>query len=216
MQHLNEALGKRLRLARTAAGLSQQLAADRSGLGMQSLSRYERGLREPPLASLRALAELYGMPLSSLLADASGNFLHSSPELANVRVPEHLPEVPILGYVSAGEPRDEWELNLGLMPVSDRFLRRYPRAFALVVSGDSLSGDGIHDGEILVVDPDAVIEVGKIYIVRLEDGEICARHLIIEEGQVRLQSSNHLYEDLRVTGVQVIGKVVGHFRDFGF
>ena len=86
----------------------------------------------------------------------------------------------------------------------------------MVVSGDSLSGDGIHDGEILVVDPDAVIEVGKIYIVRLEDGEICARHLIIEEGQVRLQSSNHLYEDLRVTGVQVIGKVVGHFRDFGF
>ena len=57
-----------------------------------------------------------------------------------------------------------------------------------------------------------VLQEGKIYIVRMQGGEICARHLHFDQGFVRLKSSNDRYEDLRATGGQVLGRVVGQLK----
>ena len=205
-------LAHKLKVARTMKALTQQAAADASGVSLQSLSRYERGHREPPLEALRALAALYEIAPEGLLSNENSEIGSQLP-FANIRIPASLPLVPIRGYVSAGTPRDVWELDLGHMPVSGRLLKRYPNLFALIVSGDSLMGDGIHDEEIVLVDPNARYETGKIYIVRLDDNEVCARHMTIEDGHVRLRSSNDHYEDLRVTGIRVVGRVVAHLRD---
>ena len=49
----------RLKYAREKAGLTQQEAAQRSGIGPSSLSEFESGKREPRLIQLHKLAELY-------------------------------------------------------------------------------------------------------------------------------------------------------------
>lgn len=50
---------ERLKAARTASGLTLDKVATAIGLGASSLSEYENGHREPRLAQLRRLAELY-------------------------------------------------------------------------------------------------------------------------------------------------------------
>jgi len=48
--------------------------------------------------------------------------------------------------------------------------------------------------------------------LRLDDGEVTAKHIVIEDGgQVMLWFSNTEYEDIRVSG-QVLGRVVWHIR----
>ena len=91
-------------------------------------------------------------------------------------------------------------------------LRANPNCFALMISGDSLEGDSISDGDIVVVDPDAAYQVDKIYIVLLDDGEVTAKHLTIgDSGQITLRASNDDYQELTVTG-RVQGRVVWHMR----
>ncbi|WP_217352456.1 helix-turn-helix domain-containing protein [Candidatus Viridilinea mediisalina] len=66
---LTQRLGRRLRTARFAAGLTVREAAARAGLpGHTQLVRYENGRAQPPLERLAALASAYGTTLSALLA----------------------------------------------------------------------------------------------------------------------------------------------------
>lgn len=52
-------LGSALRVAREAAGMSQQEAALELGMGQTQLSRYESGLRQAPLHVIRKAEAVY-------------------------------------------------------------------------------------------------------------------------------------------------------------
>ena len=121
--------------------------------------------------------------------------------------------LPIKGYVSVGSPKEAGEVDLGTLslPQTDVLLRQAPNVFALVVSGDSFQGDGIEDGETILVDPDAGLQVGSIHIVRSKH-ELCARHVFLEDGHVLLRSSNDLYQEITAKEVEFVGKVVGHIK----
>lgn len=68
---LSADFGRRLAAARMAAGLSQrQLARAIGHEGPDAVSRYERGLREPRLSALVALASALKVPVASLLPGA--------------------------------------------------------------------------------------------------------------------------------------------------
>lgn len=63
-------LGRVVRTHRSAAGLSQEALADRSGLHRTYISLLERGLRNPSIDVLVTLAAVLGVPASQLLAEA--------------------------------------------------------------------------------------------------------------------------------------------------
>jgi transcriptional regulator with XRE-family HTH domain len=65
-----EALGSLLRAQRLAADLSLRQLADRTNVSNAYLSQLERGLHEPSLGVLRAIASALGVPLPTLLARA--------------------------------------------------------------------------------------------------------------------------------------------------
>jgi transcriptional regulator with XRE-family HTH domain len=65
-----EALGALLRAQRTAAQLSLRELAERAEVSNAYLSQLERGLHEPSLGVLRAIAGALGTPLGDLLAHA--------------------------------------------------------------------------------------------------------------------------------------------------
>lgn len=62
-------LGERLRAQRTALGLTQEKAAERSGLHPGTLKRIEAGHVNLTIASLLALAVAYGVGLHELFTD---------------------------------------------------------------------------------------------------------------------------------------------------
>jgi transcriptional regulator with XRE-family HTH domain len=65
-----EALGALLRAQRVAADLSLRELSERTKVSNAYLSQLERGLHEPSLSVLRAIASALGVPLGSLLARA--------------------------------------------------------------------------------------------------------------------------------------------------
>ncbi len=60
-------LAKKLKAGREACGLSQQDAADKSGVHQVSIARFETDERVPTLATLYKLAEAYGVNVCELL-----------------------------------------------------------------------------------------------------------------------------------------------------
>ena len=65
-----DALGALLRAQRRAADLSLRELAERTNVSNAYLSQLERGLHEPSLSVLKAIASALGVPLGSLLTRA--------------------------------------------------------------------------------------------------------------------------------------------------
>ncbi len=56
-----------LQYLRKKKGLTQPQVADGAGLSLRGYQNYERGLREPQLTALIALADFYDLPLDELV-----------------------------------------------------------------------------------------------------------------------------------------------------
>ena len=69
----------------------------------------------------------------------------------------------------------------------------------LEATGDSMTGVGIHDGDILIVREQPSAEYGEI-VIALIDGEATAKTYKPGHNQIILQSENPLYKDIVVKG----------------
>jgi SOS-response transcriptional repressor LexA len=88
---------------------------------------------------------------------------------------------------------------------------------AFEVSGDCMTGDGINDGDFVIVDPDQPVAHGDIAVFahRTENGtEMMLKRLDRSEG-IRLVPSNPAYQAITIKhdeNLSVVGKVVLTYR----
>ena len=116
-----------------------------------------------------------------------------------------------LARLSAGfpSPADDYvETALDL----NAYLVRNPAAtFMVKVSGDSMIGAGIADGDLLVVDRSEEAVHGRI-VVAVLDGELAVKRLHIRHGVCLLVPENPKYKPLRIGSgqeLQIWGVVTG-------
>ena len=119
-----------------------------------------------------------------------------------------------LHHISAGfpSPADDY-VETGL-DLNDLLVRNPAATFMVRVSGDSMIGAGIHDGDILVVDRSETAVHGKIVVVAL-DGEMTVKRLHLKGGRCRLVPENKAFQPIQVGSeqdLQVWGVVVGVVR----
>jgi len=195
--------GQRLKEARLEAGLTLIDAARRAGVELTSVWRYEAGQREPMAHVIYALAKVYRKPVEWFYGEA----LPQSYNREEVR------NIDIIGAISAGGFVESWQEDLGTMDVPASVLEDSPKAFALRVSGNSLASEGIWDGAMVVVDPDAPVEDGKIYAIRRDGGEIAARRLFIVGRRLKVVSGDGDVVELTRSQVTVIGRIRWSFRE---
>ncbi len=62
-------IAERIRLIRQQKGLSQKELADKSGVNIKSLSRYELGSSIPPADALKDISDALGVSADALLSD---------------------------------------------------------------------------------------------------------------------------------------------------
>lgn len=118
-------------------------------------------------------------------------------------------EVPLLGRVAAGVPIEAVETNDTLTIPGD-FVRRPHHAFALRVEGESMVGEGILDGDFIVVEKRPAADNGET-VVAVLNGEATVKKFYRERGgKVRLQPANQRMapivakeKDLEIRGVVV-------------
>jgi SOS-response transcriptional repressor LexA len=122
-------------------------------------------------------------------------------------------EVPIVGYIPAGRPRTEEGQNLGFVYPLKMSLRNVPnpdKLYALIVSGESLVGRGIHDGDRLLMYPVSDVDIqGKIYECVIDgDGVVARRVEKTKEGKYRLRAANEHYEDFEPDRLTIKGRAI--------
>jgi repressor LexA len=146
---------------------------------------------------------------------ASSGQLRRLPALAPIPDSEVV-EVPVVGKVAAGAPILAEE-NITDHVRIDSFLlgggANARKVFGLRVSGDSMIGDGIFDGDYIFVRKQIQAMPGEIVVALIED-EATVKRFYPEEDRIRLQPSNPrlqpIYirrEDFRETSI--LGVVVG-------
>ena len=129
---------------------------------------------------------------------------------AQTLLPLFLSRIPA-GFPSPADDFIESALDL------NAYLVRNPAAtFMVRVSGDSMIGAGIHDGDILVVDRSEEPSHGKI-VVAVLDGELTVKRLHLKNGERLLVPENPRYKAVRLEAEQelhVWGVVTSVVRRF--
>jgi len=99
--------------------------------------------------------------------------------------------------------------------VIDEMLVDTPSKTTLItVKGDSMSGAGIHDGDVAVVEKRDLASVGDI-VVAIVDGEFTLKTLDKERGKFILRPENPAYAIIRPQGtLEIFGVLVGLVRKY--
>ena len=145
--------------------------------------------------------QIGGLRKKSSIKDLAKEFQSRYEELEVV-------EVPLLGSAPAGyfELLQE-EYVQEYVPIPKVLIRTRNKVFALRVNGDSLIGDGIQDGDIVVLERNSPISDGKIYAIRVEN-EVVLRHLTRQGPKARLTSSNSDYKEMEIEELEILGRVI--------
>jgi repressor LexA len=113
--------------------------------------------------------------------------------------------LPLVGSVAAGAPR------LAEQDVEDWVSTPFEGDFVLRVTGDSMVGAGILDGDMVVVRRAQTADDGEIVVAQIED-EATVKRLRRSGGRVELLPENDAYAPIVADEVTLCGVVVGVLR----
>lgn len=99
--------------------------------------------------------------------------------------------------VPAGFPSPAQDYFTGRIDLNKHLIRDITSTFLVRVSGHSMEGAGISDGDELVVDRSLTPADGNV-VVAIIDGELTIKRLRLEHGKVRLAAENPDYPDVVV------------------
>lgn len=203
-------IGERIRKAR--GDEPQAALAQYMGWSVAHVSRIEAGQRRVSLEDLQRIAQYFGKPLSYFVDDFDG--LKLDKKFADIVTALRFSVVPVYGTVAAGEPVVVLDEALDVVAFPESLVGRAD--FGVIVRGDSMSGLGIHEGDILLVRRQDTAEDGEIVIARVNGGEYVVKRLRRPPGKPPyLESANPKYPPIaadKVEDLRIIGRVVGMLR----
>ena len=124
-----------------------------------------------------------------------------------------VPKLPLLGQIAAGAPLLAEENVEGSIAVPETLRGD----FILRIKGDSMIEAGILDGDLVVVRRAQDARNGEIVVALVGDDESAdeatVKTFYRERGRIRLQPENSTLEPIYADHVQLLGRVVGVFRE---
>ena len=120
-------------------------------------------------------------------------------------------EIPLLGYVTAGQPVDIPE-DRETVTVPRHMVRK--NSYALRVRGHSMVDDHIQDGDIILVEKRETAENGESVVAMINGERVTLKRFYVEADGIRLQPANPAMEPiyLRHEELQILGIVAGVIR----
>lgn len=122
-------------------------------------------------------------------------------------------KLPIVGDIAAGLPIEAYEDSSESLWV-EASLTRGAGCFVLRVRGQSMIGDGIHDGDCVIVHPQDTAENGDTVVALLGGNGATLKRFYRERGHIRLQPANPYLEPMIVRDVTIQGKVIAVIRRY--
>jgi repressor LexA len=118
--------------------------------------------------------------------------------------------IPLVGRVAAGLPVEAIE-NKQFLSVESCFGNRGD-IFALEVTGDSMIGNDIHEGDYVICKRTSTAADGQLVVAIVDNENATLKRFYKEATQVRLQPANDAYEPIYSDNCRIEGVVIGLVR----
>jgi SOS regulatory protein LexA len=115
--------------------------------------------------------------------------------------------IPLVGSVQAGFPSPEEESLCDIISMDEYLVAKPETSFLLQVSGDSMIGEGIREGDLVIVERGREPKSGDIVIAEV-DREWTMKYFKREGKQVVLEAANPKYPIIRPKTELRLGGVV--------
>jgi SOS-response transcriptional repressor LexA len=209
---------KKLLRLRQSLGLTQEEFGNKLGVSNQFISQVESGKRNVGLRFLKKVADTFGVKLVNLIGEREKFVITEDDEsfilkFLKTLTPEEksqvlkmiyrikkipLREVPVLGYVMAGEPLELVEMSEPIDVLTIPANEAKSVAYAVIVHGDSMKDKGIEEGDFLLINPDGSVENGEL-TVAIIDNKATFKKLKRKNGKIYLEPANDKYERIEIT-----------------
>ncbi len=122
--------------------------------------------------------------------------------------------VPLAGVIAAGRPIEAIEDTSVMVELPPQFLESTGEIFCLQVSGDSMIGAHIVDGDVIIIRRQDTAVDGEIVVALLDDGTATLKTFRrMKGGKVMLLPHNPNHEPITADNVTIQGRVVGLVRE---
>jgi repressor LexA len=133
--------------------------------------------------------------------------VHSRPEDSDYL------SVPILGSVAAGMPILSEENFDGDVSLHRSMFRKNKKYFALKVKGDSMSGAGIFEGDLAIIEKQNTVRNGEIAVAVIEEA-VTLKRFFRENTRVKLQAENPAHKPIYCQDVRILGRLFITIRTY--
>lgn len=123
-------------------------------------------------------------------------------------------ELPILGYIAAGQPIMTYTDPDATVKVSPSMVSGKKRSYVLQVKGDSMIEEGILDGDHVIIEEQNTAMDGDIVVALLDNGLATLKRFFRESTRIRLEPANSSMSPIYAIDVKIQGKCVGVIRRF--
>ena len=188
----------------------------KSGIHRLISALEERGFIKRLAHKARAL-EVLKLPETASANDIYNTFSPSVIKggLDNNKENKNSQEISVLGNIAAGTPIEAIQNEVSKV-VLPQELSKNEEHFGLKVSGDSMTGVGINDGDTVIIKKANTAENGKIVVALIDDNEAMLKIIRKKGNSIALESANKRYET-KIFGpdrVKVQGVLVSLYRNF--
>lgn len=196
---------------REQRGINQEELGSVVGVSDKTVSSWEINRTEPKMGIVQQLADYFNVSTDYLI---KGNSTDLQDELNNTYRIDKI-KLPLLGTVACGKPiyADE-ERESYVMAGTD-----IKADFCLKCKGDSMINARIHDGDIVFVRKQDIVNNGEIAVVIIDNEATLKRFYYYKEANLLiLKAENPTFRDLEYRGeelnqIKVIGKAVAFQSD---
>lgn len=214
-------IAKILKQARGKKGVSQEQVIKELGISTAALSHVENGRHLPSYDLLERLAKYYGLDPAPLLAQLDRERVGRFVVRESIRYYRNEPAfvqftfVPIINAIPAGHfievsPKTIAEADT-YMPILSDELANKTGLLGFRVQGESMAGRGIHDGNIIVIDPALDPVNGDLVVISVND-EVVLKEFHHQGDKLILKSANPDFPDLSFpvesSNIHIYGKVI--------
>lgn len=123
-------------------------------------------------------------------------------------------EIPIVGKIAAGQPIEAIETRDETISLTNDLIKNPTGHYALRVVGNSMIGEGIFDGDIVVIKKQSSAENGQTVVAIIDDNEATLKKIYREKNKFRLQPSNQSLLPIFRKEVEIRGVVVQVIRNY--
>lgn len=195
----------RMQAFRLAKKQNMRQTARELGIPYTTYVSYEKGDRQPNTEMLLRLASYFGVSVDALLGNT---------HCAETAEPTESPcrsnpnRVPLLGIIACGEPILAEKNDSSLTTVPDGV-----RAdFALRCKGESMINARIHDGDIVYIRSQPMVDDGEIAAVLIGE-EATLKRVYRHAGRLELRAANPSFPNLffnekDTDQIRILGKAV--------